>query len=464
MKTFKFHLVLLAVIGLVISSCNKEEPVLNDPEISKDMAFLSFGPVLNDIINRAALKQQISDLPACSDSTPAFAQLSITYGDSDTPVDLIVEILSDENGFFTAYDKDLEIPIPSGSSTVTVTLTDFLVWNDNAGSPGEIIWAAPKAGSEYAALVDQPLPATWDLTAGSKTYVDIPVLCFDDRQVNLYGYLFFDIIPTEVSTLCFFANYCNIAGRHYTANYSLDLYLGTSNSGVPLYLDQTPTTGNDEEFYADPICLAVPSPQNGIGDDDPYLYYEITLTDWPNNYGTAGDYVETGTLTWNEVQGLLNNDGTTADYKHIYINCEDTGGEGEDTNVMIIVDTENINENNLDETVYFLNEGSTTISDSSKPQDHIALVDKNKKIYWSGKPLNENSNETIEILEVYRKEFGGERILVRTYIDQDLEGVVVGDIRATYVDGFELYNLVFKIHGETERTFTVDPKLQMKTD
>ncbi len=324
MRTFKSYIAFMALFALLFTSCSKDEPVANDPAVSNDVAVLSLGPVLNSMINKTAVKQAMADLPACSDAAPAYAQLSLTYGDANTPVDLVVDILSDENGLFTAYDDALEIPVPSGSTTVSVTLTDFLVWSDNGGSPGDVIWAAPKTGSDYADFVDQPLPMTWDLRAGSKTYTDVPVLCFDNRQVNLYGYQFFDIIPTQLSTLCFFANYCTDAGRHYTANYSLDLYLGTSNAGTPLYMDQMPATGMDGEFYADPVCLAVPGPAAGVGADEPYLYYEVTLTDWTDNYGTAGDYVESGTLTWNEVQALLNDDGTTAEYEHIFINC---GGE-----------------------------------------------------------------------------------------------------------------------------------------
>lgn len=325
MRTLKSYFALMAVFALMLSSCSKDEPVANDPAVSNDVAVLSLGPVLNSMMNKTAVKQAVADLPACSEAAPAYAQISLTYGDADTPVDVTVDILSDDNGLFTAYDNALEIPVPSGATTVSVTLTDFLVWSDNGGSPGEVIWAAPKTGSDYADFVDQALPMTWDLRAGSKTYTDVPVLCFDNRQVNLYGYQFFDVIPTELSTLCFFANYCTDAGRHYTANYSLDLYLGTSDAGTPLYMDQMPATGQDgEDFYADPICLAVPAPADGVGADEPYLYYVVTLMDWPDSYGTAGDYVETGTLTWNDVQALLNDDGTTAEYEHIFINC---GGE-----------------------------------------------------------------------------------------------------------------------------------------
>ncbi|PTX41478.1 hypothetical protein C8P64_3278 [Christiangramia gaetbulicola] len=452
----------MAVIGLLFYSCNKDESVPNEPEISQDIAVLSFGPVLNEMVNRAAVRQQIDDLPECSDATPAFAQLSLTYGESDTPIDLVVEILSDENGLFTAYDEELEIPIPSGSTTVSVTLTDFLVLSDNGGIPGDVIWAAPKMDSEYAVFVETPLPLTWDLRAGSKTYVDVPVLCFDDRQVNLYGYLFFDITPKELSTLCFFANYCTESGRHYTANYSLDLYLGTSSLGTPLYLDQTPETGNDGQFYADPVCLTVPAPEDGIDASEPYLYYEITLTDWPDNYGTAGNYIEAGTLSWLQVQELLNPDGTTAEYKHIYLNCEESNDDGEDTYVTVTVDTRNITADNLNETVFFTDNRSSTASNSAVPENHIALVNPNRRIFWSGTTLESDTGETIIITEVYRKEEGGEMILTRTYTEPDLEGFLIGDVRSDYIEGFEFYNLVFTIYGETERTFTIDPKIKMQ--
>ncbi|MDT0643453.1 hypothetical protein RM553_11480 [Zunongwangia sp. F363] len=464
MKKFKVFFTSLAVFVLFFTSCDKDETATEEPEVSTDIAYLSFGPVLNSMLNRAALRQEVSDLPVCSDAAPAYVQLSLTYGDSNIPVEVTVGVLSDENGFFTAYDDELEIPVPSGSTTVAVTLTDFLVLSDNGGSPGDIIWAAPKTGSTYAAFVDQPLPMSWDLRAGSKTYMDIPVLCFDNRQVNLYGYLFFDIIPSQVSTLCFFANYCTPAGRHYTANYSLDLYLGTSAAGIPLYLDQMPATGMDEDNYADPVCLGVPAPADGIGDDDPYLYYEITLMDWPGNYGTAGDYVETGTLSWNEVEALLNEDGTTAEYEHVFINCGESEEPGQDTYVLLTIDTENITENNMNTTVVFTDDRSDISENPGDPDSHVALVDKGMKIYWMGQPLNSNSDVTIQILDAYRKPEGGPVILTDVYTSSSLEGVLIGQIREDYVSEPESYSIVFRINdGETQHTYTIDPKLKMSS-
>ena len=313
------------MILLLIYSCSKEESTPSST-IDENVGIISLGPVLNDFTNNDAFKQALDDIPACSNEAAAFAQISLVYGASDTPVDLVVEILEDENGLFTAYDEALEIPIPSGENSVSVTLNEFLVWTNVDDAPGEIIWAAPKTGGDFAELVENPLPFSWDLMAGSKTYTDVDVLCFDDRLVNLYGYQFFDINPEVIYEICFFANYCNDAGRHYTANYSLDIYYGTNAEGIPLYSGELPVTGLDGDYFAEPICLALPGPQNEEAGEDPYLYYVATLLDWEDNYGTANGQSVSGTWSWNDIEGLLHEDGETSEYFHAFINCEDDGG------------------------------------------------------------------------------------------------------------------------------------------
>ena len=325
MKFYSRCIALLAMILLLIYSCSKEESTPSST-IDENVGIISLGPVLNDFTNNDAFKQALDDIPACSNEAAAFAQISLVYGASDTPVDLVVEILEDENGLFTAYDEALEIPIPSGENSVSVTLNEFLVWTNVDDAPGEIIWAAPKTGGDFAELVENPLPFSWDLMAGSKTYTDVDVLCFDDRLVNLYGYQFFDINPEVIYEICFFANYCNDAGRHYTANYSLDIYYGTNAEGIPLYSGELPVTGLDGDYFAEPICLALPGPQNEEAGEDPYLYYVATLLDWEDNYGTANGQSVSGTWSWNDIEGLLHEDGETSEYFHAFINCEDDGG------------------------------------------------------------------------------------------------------------------------------------------
>lgn len=321
MKTLNYYLSLVVVGVLLFTSCSKEESPDAGNIVPDDVAVLSLGPVLNDMINKAASKQAVGDIPACSEDAPAYAQISLTYGDADTPVDVVVAVLNDENGIFTAYDPALEIPVPAGATTVSVTLNSFLVRNDSGGSPGDVIWAAPMASSDFGSVVDQALPITWQLRAGSKTYADVPVICFDERQVNLYGYQFFDIHPQEVYNFCFFANYCNDAGRHFPAAYSLNVWLGTDNTGTLLYSDLTNSVSTEgEDPSAEPLCVALPDLAE-FADNEEYIYYEATLMSWEEVYGEVDATVISGTLSREDIQS--NFDGEDAvDYEHIQFGCD----------------------------------------------------------------------------------------------------------------------------------------------
>ncbi|MFV8224427.1 thrombospondin type 3 repeat-containing protein [Christiangramia aquimixticola] len=347
MRTIKTYMACMVTLLLLVTSCTKDETLGSNGEISKDVAVLYLGPVLDGLNQN---RQQEQDIPECSDADPAFAQISLVYGPNNTPVNVMVEVLMDNDGWFTAYDDELEIPVVNGNS-VDITLTDFLVRKDNAGQPGDVIWVAPKKNSEFAKFVSNPLSREFSLRAGSKNYVDVEVICYDDRDVNLYGYQFFDITPVPLTKFCVFANLCKTPnGRDYVANYSFDLYsysgaVAEQNpmSNASLYkaiaLDEMPNTGKDgDTYYADPLCLAIPEgdPENP---DRPYLYYEITAENWPGYYGGTPNISQSGYLTWNQVKALLDKDGddTTVDYMHFFLNCPgggdptcllDTDGDG----------------------------------------------------------------------------------------------------------------------------------------
>lgn len=339
MKTIKNYFSFLFVLSLLLTSCSKDEAV---QDVSSDeVAVLTFGSVLNAMVNKAAAKQaENGDLPACSDDEPAYAQISLTYGDADVVVNATVPINWDDEGYFTTYSDLLAIPVPSDEDWVTVDLRSFEVFS----ADDVLIWKAPFDGSEFAGFVDDALPMTFDLRAGSKNYVDVEVLCFNERDVNKYGYQFFNIMPEELRTLCFFANYCTDEGRHFTADYSLDLYYyrGEDMEGTPdaseldiLYSDRSPEPGVDNgTFYTDPLCIAIPEPQMGEGPNEPYLYYEVTLTEWNDNYPFPEDaVVQTGYLSWNDIVDLLDTDSdgdiennSDANYWHIQLNCGENDG------------------------------------------------------------------------------------------------------------------------------------------
>ena len=333
MKTIKFYLAAIAVFALLLTSCSKDE-VGSDNSVSDNVASLALGPILKGAdLNR----QQITpdDTPECSGLDPAFAQIRLVYGDSDTEVITIVPILLDDQGLFTAYSDDLEIPIPSGETTVSVTLTDFVVWTDDGfGNPGEIIWVAPREGSEFDMFVDDALDSDEiTLRAGSKNYVNVDVICYDDRDVNLYGYQFFDITPIPLYDFCIFANYCTDEGRHYTADYTLTIYeydAETETVGDEIFMD-SPNKGmmEDGTHWADPLCAVIPGPGDADS-DEPYLYFEATLNDWAPYYTSEDDDEDmiSGYLTWDLVESLLDRDGDddTTNYWHIFFNCEEADG------------------------------------------------------------------------------------------------------------------------------------------
>ena len=216
MKYFKNYLGALAVFAMVFTSCSKEESSALDDENS-EFVELTFGATLNDLANRA-MKQSVGDLPIpdCASTAPDHAVISFSYGGNDYNV--TVDILMDSDGYYTDYSDLLKIPV-SANGTTTVTLTGFLVYD----SSNTIIWAAP-VGDQFANYVDQVLPRNFNIAAGTKPYIDVEVLCFDRRMVNEYGYVFFDILPDTIYPLCTFINYCNEDGRHWVANYSIDLY------------------------------------------------------------------------------------------------------------------------------------------------------------------------------------------------------------------------------------------------
>lgn len=137
--------------------------------------------------------------------------------------------------------------------------------------------------------------------------------------------------------------------------------------------------------------------------------------------------------------------------------------EARDTNVLLTIDTKTINENNVDSKVVFSDDRSDPISNPGNPSTFTSLVDRNMKVFWSGVPKDADSEETIDIIAIYRKPQGGAEILESTFRDPNKDGIVVGKVKNKKVQGLEYYSVVFRINGETPRTFVVDPKLQMHT-
>lgn len=323
----------MVMFALLLMSCSQEDQSSTKDDSNTQSVDLKFGTLLNDLANRAMSvnKNHFAQVPDCSDAVPAVASIEFSYGGNDYDID--VDILSDGTTYFTDYTEELKIAVPNNDQVI-VTLTGFRVYDGDPDDGGNLIWLAPieSTPGEFDGYIDNPLPFDFVVRDGTKPYIDVEVLCFDRRMVNEYGYPFFDLVPGKLYPLCFFANYCTESGRHYVGNYSVALYYDNGMERIPLYNSaQTPTTGiTGGEYFADPLCLVVPeSPFEDSTRD--YLFYVVTPLDWTGSYGDINNVPlpEVG-LSWDDVDGYLNDDGESVDYIHLFIGCGDVPGGGDD--------------------------------------------------------------------------------------------------------------------------------------
>lgn len=310
MKTLKNYLSLLLFSTLVFTSCTKEDAGLVD-NTNPDMAILSFAPILDNLANAVTSGRQAEgDIPACSDAAPAYVNIILSRNGTDvvgqegTPfrINLVAGQL------FTQEVPQLQLE----PDTYVLEYFEVFDADDNR------IWVAPGAGGELANFVDNPLPLEINLGAGVKKYVDVTVLCFDDRMVNEYGYLFFDLVPEVAIKFCIFGNYCDETGRHYPAEYSVSVWSGTSSAGAPLYTNVSNVTGyyDNGDYYAEPLCFALPDTE-GL---DEY-YFEITLRS-SDEYGEVEErIIRTGVINDIIVKTFFDGDNNL-DYYHFREGCE----------------------------------------------------------------------------------------------------------------------------------------------
>lgn len=148
-----------------------------------------------------------------------------------------------------------------------------------------------------------------------------------------------------------------------------------------------------------------------------------------------------------------------------YISADVSGDKDEilrrDTNVLLTVDTENITEENKNDFVRISDDRTDIPDNSNIPSEHIAVVDKNMKIYWSAEALNPETGVTVDVLGIFRKPQGGAEILDGVFRDPNNDGIVMGKIKNKKVDGLEYYNIMIRINAETPQTYLIDPKLKM---
>ncbi|MBZ9730566.1 hypothetical protein LB467_12800 [Salegentibacter sp. JZCK2] len=316
MKNLKHYFAGIAVFAMLFTSCSQDETTSGEPKTGDEVATISIGALLNDFIRNQEISKQ--SVPECSEDAPMYARVILTHELGEE--DVVVPINFDGTTYFTDYDEELAIPIPAGQTTTAVSLTDFWVYAEEPGESTLPIWVSPTVGSEYANFVNHALPLNFDLRAGSKKYVDVEVLCFDDRDVNLYGYQFFDLVPVPLMKFSLFGNFClSEDGRHYVAGYTVNVWKGSDSSGDLLYTESNAVVedASTGDYYSDPLSFWLPD----TAAIDTY-YFEITL-DNTNEYSSddAGQVILSGPITDDEIKMFYNGDDATMEYYHFSYGC-----------------------------------------------------------------------------------------------------------------------------------------------
>ncbi|MDX1603524.1 MAG: hypothetical protein R3209_10650 [Salinimicrobium sediminis] len=319
MKDLKTIMGMFVLFAFLFTSCSKEESATID---DADKATLSFSAIVNDLVNnKNNNKEHLGDIPACSDAQPAYVTIALSQngidivGSMESPfrVDLVA------GQVFTEEAPELEL------TPGEYSLDHFMVYD----AAGNLIWIAPTGGA-MAEFVDSPLPMDINLGAGVKKYVDVSVLCYDNRDVNEYGYLFFDLDTNEAIEFCIFGNFCDETGRHYTAEYSVDVWAySNGQTGEQLYDDvmNTVTTDDNGDLASSPVCFALPDTE---GMDE--YYFEITLMDG-EGYNATERVIRTGVINDDEVKSFFDGEDNL-DYYHFRTGCEN------DDNVPVFQDPE----------------------------------------------------------------------------------------------------------------------------
>lgn len=287
---------LIAFTVFAFTSCNKD-----DDAADENTGTVSFSAVLNEMMDTQT-RQEVTDLPDCSDADPAYVDVIVTgpvnIGSVAAPyrVDLV-----DAGGeFITAEDEELT-NIPAGN----YSLTYFIVY-DAENNP---IWIAPSSGN-YEDFVPEPLPLSFEVLSGVDNEVSVDVLCFENRILNEFGNLFFSLDPHTAIEFCIAGNTCG-AGD---ASFNTTVYSGSDDTGSLLYMDMANTPGealcmalpdlDGEDQYYFEISMDGAVIRSGVITDsdvkalhdgetniDPYIFYEgdsCTSTDSPDLFGTGG--------------------------------------------------------------------------------------------------------------------------------------------------------------------------------
>lgn len=124
--------------------------------------------------------------------------------------------------------------------------------------------------------------------------------------------------------------------------------------------------------------------------------------------------------------------------------------------ITLVVDTEKVNQNNIEETCSFGQPADVSV------KDFTLEVNKGDVILWRG-TADQDSSGLVRITE-FRHESGTVMLGKRRITDQNGTGVVVGKVMEGDPGDVEVYYLKFEVKrggGQDWEEFIIDPKLKL---
>ena len=94
----------------------------------------------------------------------------------------------------------------------TWTVEEFILMNDNM-TPNDtnddvVVQGTPHQGADYSGAINNPLPFTTQVVAFEKNEVPIEILCFEETEVESFGFSWFRVHQTTVREQVFFGDFC----------------------------------------------------------------------------------------------------------------------------------------------------------------------------------------------------------------------------------------------------------------
>ncbi len=397
MKNFQSGLMCVFISALFFSACSKDENDPPAPNETQELIDLSLNINILGLESNTDSRQQENELPDCIEASPYYIEIVMKQGDRDVvgTADIPFRLDLAPGEMFTKYIP--EMAMPPG-----LYFLDHCAVYDAAGT---LLCLAPKSDSPMGAMSDAPMPMSINLRAGSKPFPDVPVFCVDNREVNEFGYVFFDIEPTIVRNFCFFANYCDENGRHFPARYSVDI----SIDGNVIYSAVESNNGeyDTDKYFADPVCVDLPD-LSEYDDDEEYIDYTFTLLPWEGVYDLDEEMVITGSLSREEIEEHFDGE-ENIEYEHIFFNCD---SEEEDISLPDFDAAQFSNPINISNPYYGPDQGyiyeytGFELEDGEYPEEPSEVI------------FVERKTETREIL-------GIQVIIQRDYVIED--GVIIED-------------------------------------